>query len=127
MLLEGGLSSVVDKHSYHVGPVFETTGPHGDEVPRPRQPALPPIVVQVDSDTDYIPNLFGNYSENSVPEVRQISPPRWFLAYYRNGRGNFILASWYLFKEIGTIPEGNFKKYGKGVLVRAKDITQARM
>ncbi|MPC69763.1 hypothetical protein E2C01_063994 [Portunus trituberculatus] len=49
-----------------------------------------------------------------TPEVRQISPLRWFLAYYRNGRGNFIHA-----KEISTIPEGNLKKYGNGVLVRA--------
>ncbi|MPC95978.1 hypothetical protein E2C01_091211 [Portunus trituberculatus] len=29
-----------------------------------------------DSDTDYIPNLFDHYSENSVPKVRQIPPPR---------------------------------------------------
>ncbi|MPC91455.1 hypothetical protein E2C01_086493 [Portunus trituberculatus] len=65
--------------------------------------------------------------KNSVPEVRQIQPPRWFVAYYRNGRGNFIHASRYLAKEIGTIPEGNLKKYGKGVLMRANDITQARM
>ncbi|MPD05306.1 hypothetical protein E2C01_101041 [Portunus trituberculatus] len=50
-----------------------------------------------DSDTDYIPNLLDNHSENSVPEVRQTPPPRWFVAYYRNGR--------YLAKEIGTIPE----------------------
>ncbi|MPC98724.1 hypothetical protein E2C01_094105 [Portunus trituberculatus] len=49
------------------------------------------------------------------------------MAYYRNGRGNFIHASRYLAKEISTISEGNLKKYGKGVLVRAKDITQARM
>ncbi|MPC81470.1 hypothetical protein E2C01_076087 [Portunus trituberculatus] len=98
-----------------------------------------------DSDTDYIPNLFDHHSENSVFEVRQIPPPRWFVAYYRNGRGNFIPpprwfvayyrngrgnfihASQYLAKEIGTIPEGNLKKYGKGVLVRAKDTMQARM
>ncbi|MPC51531.1 hypothetical protein E2C01_045380 [Portunus trituberculatus] len=80
-----------------------------------------------DSDMDYIPNLFDHHLENSVPEVRQIPPPRWFVAYYINGRGNFIRASWYLAKEISTIPEGNLKKYGKGVLVRAKDITQARM
>ncbi|MPC25494.1 hypothetical protein E2C01_018611 [Portunus trituberculatus] len=51
-------------------------------------------------------------------QVHQIPPPRWFVAYYRNGHGNFIHASWYLAKEIGTIPEGNLKKYGKGVLVR---------
>ncbi|MPD05299.1 hypothetical protein E2C01_101034 [Portunus trituberculatus] len=80
-----------------------------------------------DSNTDYIPNLFDNHSVNSVPEVRQILPPRWFVAYYRNGRGNFIHGSRYLVKEIGTIPEGNLKKYRKGVLVQAKDIMQARM
>ncbi|MPC48003.1 hypothetical protein E2C01_041767 [Portunus trituberculatus] len=49
MLWEGGLSSVVDKHSYHVGPFFKTIGPRGDEVPRPRQPALALIVVPVGS------------------------------------------------------------------------------
>ncbi|MPC72949.1 hypothetical protein E2C01_067263 [Portunus trituberculatus] len=76
---------------------------------------------------DYIPNVFKNYLENSVPEIRQIPLPRWFVPYYRNGRKNFIQASRYLTKEIGTIPEGNLKKYGKGLLVRAKDITQARM
>ncbi|MPC96705.1 hypothetical protein E2C01_091980 [Portunus trituberculatus] len=76
---------------------------------------------------NYIPNVLESYLESSVPEVRYIPPPRWFVAYYRNGRGNFIHASRYLSKEIGTIPEGNLKKYGKGVLVRAKDITQTRM
>ncbi|MPC60417.1 hypothetical protein E2C01_054460 [Portunus trituberculatus] len=80
-----------------------------------------------DSDTDYIPNIFDHHSENLVPEVRQIPPTRWFVAYYRNGCGNFIHASRYLAKEIGTIPEGNLKKYGNGVLVQAKDIMQARM
>ncbi|MPC61454.1 hypothetical protein E2C01_055525 [Portunus trituberculatus] len=64
-----------------------------------------------DSDMDYIPNIFNNHLENSVPEVRQISPPRWFVAYYRNGRGNFIHVSWYLAKEIGTIPEGQLKTH----------------
>ncbi|MPC67265.1 hypothetical protein E2C01_061438 [Portunus trituberculatus] len=70
-----------------------------------------------DSDMDYIPNVFDNYLENSVPEVCQIPPSRWFVVYYRNGRGNFIHASQYLAKEIGMIPEGNLKKYSKGVLV----------
>ncbi|MPC76887.1 hypothetical protein E2C01_071322 [Portunus trituberculatus] len=47
MLWDRDLSSVVDKHSYHVRPFFKRTGLHGDEVPRPRQPALSPIVVPV--------------------------------------------------------------------------------
>ncbi|MPC28640.1 hypothetical protein E2C01_021849 [Portunus trituberculatus] len=66
----------------------------------------------VDSDMDYIPNIFDNHLENSVPKRHQIPPSRWFVAYYRNGRGNFIHTSRYLAKEIGTIPEGNLKKYG---------------
>ncbi|MPC36124.1 hypothetical protein E2C01_029572 [Portunus trituberculatus] len=64
-----------------------------------------------DSDMDYIPNVFDNHLEFSIPEVRQMPPLRWFLVYYRNGRCNFIYASRYLAKEIGTIPEGNLKKY----------------
>ncbi|MPC95359.1 hypothetical protein E2C01_090566 [Portunus trituberculatus] len=76
---------------------------------------------------DYIPNVFESYLENSVPKIRHIPLPGWFVVCYRNGRGNFIHASQYLSKVIGTIPEGNLKKYGKGVLVRAKDIIQARM
>ncbi|MPC71619.1 hypothetical protein E2C01_065903 [Portunus trituberculatus] len=80
-----------------------------------------------DNDLDYIPNVFESYLENSVPEVRQIPPPRWFVAYYRNGRGNFIHAYRYLSKEIGTIPEGNQKKYGKGVLVRSRQYPRYRL
>jgi len=80
-----------------------------------------------DDDKDYVPNLFEDANVESAPRVRQIPPPHWFVAYYRNGRGNFIHAARYLAKEIGTIPEGNLKKYGKGVLVKAKDITQAIM
>ncbi|MPC92283.1 hypothetical protein E2C01_087362 [Portunus trituberculatus] len=80
-----------------------------------------------DSDTDYIPNLFDHHLENSVSEVRQIPLPRWLVAYFRNERGNFIHASRYLAKKIGTITEGNLKMYCKGVLMRDKYITQAKM
>ncbi|MPC57029.1 hypothetical protein E2C01_050996 [Portunus trituberculatus] len=56
-----------------------------------------------DIDVEHILNIFDNHLENSVPKAHQIPPPRWFVAYYRNGRGNFIHASWYLAEEIGTI------------------------
>ncbi|MPC46812.1 hypothetical protein E2C01_040541 [Portunus trituberculatus] len=81
-----------------------------------------------DSDTDYIPNFFDHHSEKLVPEVCQIPPPRWFVAYYRNGRGNFIYASRYLAKEIGMIPEGNLKNLGSArreLLYCQKDGTSA--
>ncbi|KAK3886980.1 hypothetical protein Pcinc_008862 [Petrolisthes cinctipes] len=62
-----------------------------------------------------------------VPKERRVPTPFWFVAYYREGRGNIIHASRYLEKQIGLLPMGHIKKYGKGVLIRAKDLTQAMM
>ncbi|MPC19959.1 hypothetical protein E2C01_012888 [Portunus trituberculatus] len=72
--LGGGLSSVMDKHSYYVGPFFKATGPHGDEVPRPRQPALSSIVVPVGSreEADLARETSSsglNREEDSPPQV----------------------------------------------------------
>lgn len=39
----GGLSSVVDKLSHHEGYFLKRVVPLGDEVPRPRRPALGPL------------------------------------------------------------------------------------
>ncbi|KAK3896292.1 hypothetical protein Pcinc_000036 [Petrolisthes cinctipes] len=80
----------------------------------------------VDSDNDYCPNIFEDSVEH-VPKVRWVPTPFWFVAYYREGRGNLIHASRYLEKEIGLLPMCHIKKYGKGVLIRAKDLTQAMM
>ena len=79
-----------------------------------------------ETDDDYVPNIFADAKE-TTPRVRQVPTPRWFVAYYRNGRGNFIHTTRYLTKEIGLIPQDNLKKYGKGVLIKAKDLTQANM
>ena len=80
-----------------------------------------------DDDMDYVPNDFEDSLTDQSPREQQSPPPRWFVAYYRDGRGNFIHAARYLAKEIGKIPDENIKKYGKGVLVRAKDTTQSMM
>ena len=45
---EGGLSTVVGKLSNPWGQLFKTSCPVGDEVPRPRRPALVPPVSPVD-------------------------------------------------------------------------------
>ena len=76
---------------------------------------------------DYVPNIFEEALGGQSPRASEVHLPRWFLAHYRDGRGNFIRAARYLAKEIGTIPDANLKKYGKGVLVMAKDVTQAKM
>ena len=48
-------------------------------------------------------------------------------AYYRNGRGNFIQATRYLHTEVAPFPRENVKNYGKGLLIKAKDLTPAKM
>lgn len=79
-----------------------------------------------DSESDYIPNVFEN-AKDHAPKVRRVPTPYWFVGYYRDGQGNFLHAARYLETEVGVIPEGHLKKYGKGVLVHAKDLTQAMM
>ena len=80
-----------------------------------------------DDENDYVPNLFEEALLEPAPKPKHASPPIWFVAYYRNGHGNFIHASRHLAKEIGTIPRENLKKYGKGVLIRVEDVTQGKM
>ena len=80
-----------------------------------------------ESDVDYVPNIFEQALKDSSPKIREAPIPRWFVGDYRDGTGNFIRASRYLNKEIGHIPPQNLKKYGKGVLIKAKDLTQAKM
>ena len=81
----------------------------------------------VESDNDYIPNIFERAADATSPNDGQAPTPRWFVAYYRNGRGNFIHAYRFLVQEFGSIPRESVRKYGKGLLIKAKDLTQARM
>ena len=79
------------------------------------------------TDSDYIPNVFESTAAATPPAHGPAPTPRWFVAYYRNGRGNFIHAFKFLLKEFGSIPRESIRKYGKGLLIKAKDLTQARM
>ena len=80
-----------------------------------------------ESDSDYVPNIFERAAEEASLEILQSPIPRWFVAYYRNARGNYIRASRFLQQEFGTIPRENVRRYGKGLLIRVKDLTQPRM
>ena len=80
-----------------------------------------------ESEHDYVPNVFERAAEEASQGVRPVPTPRWFLAYYRGGRGNFIHASRFVDKEFGIVPRENIRKYGKGLLIKAKDLTQAKM
>ncbi|MPC83436.1 hypothetical protein E2C01_078147 [Portunus trituberculatus] len=57
---------------HHVGPFFKTIGPHGDEVPRPRQPALAPIVVPVVSHE--VADLAHETSSSGLSRKKDSSP-----------------------------------------------------
>ena len=80
-----------------------------------------------ESDSDYVPNIFKRDAEEASPKVREAPTHRWFVAYYRNNQGNYICASRFRQQEFGTIPQENVCRYGKRLLIRAKDLTQARM
>ncbi|KAG0716930.1 hypothetical protein GWK47_008474 [Chionoecetes opilio] len=69
-----------------------------------------------DGPDDYIPNTFEK-TTTSTPPVRHSPTPSWYVAYYKESGGNFFLAARYIEKEIGMIPEGNLKRYGRGVLI----------
>ena len=60
-----------------------------------------------DSDDDYCPNIFS--AEGESRRARKVPTPKWFVCFYRNGRGNFFHAARYLEKEIGRIKEGHLK------------------
>lgn len=79
-----------------------------------------------DHENIYCPNVFDDAAE-AFPRVHRAPIPKWFVAYYRDGHSNFIHAIRYLEREIRVIPEGQLKRYGKCVLIRAKYQTQAMM
>ena len=72
---EGGLSTVVGKHSIPRGLFFKTSSPVGDEVPRPRRPALGPYVCPVGGSSWPLgPNqiyylLMGKLKTSKTPRV----------------------------------------------------------
>lgn len=114
-------TSSIETHSpYEAKQTFQVTG---SKV----QAELIPSRNVADGPENYIPNVFEDAATEEVSRTPQVPTPFWYVAYYREGRGNYVLAYRYLQKEIGSIPENHLKKYGKGLLIRAKDLTQAKM
>ena len=56
-----------------------------------------------ESDLDYVRNNLQRTTEKASSEVGQAPTLPWIVAYYRNGRGNFIHATRYLYEEVGHI------------------------
>ena len=79
----------------------------------------------LDEDLDFVPNLFD---EPEIAPIRREAPiMTWHVATYKDGRSNFIKAAESLQKKIGNIPQGNLKKYGPNLLIKAGNLTQASL
>ena len=77
-----------------------------------------------DDEYDYIPKKFV---KSCHTEMRQTPTLTWHVATYKEGRENFILGSEFIERKIGNIPQGNIKRYGKNILIKAGNKTQAAL
>lgn len=80
----------------------------------------------VEEDSDYIPKLFGDKVQ-AKQVVREQLPPTWFVASYKDKQDNSLKGLQCLERYVGVIPKDNFKKYGRSLLIQAKDNLQAIM
>ena len=51
--------------------------------------------------------------------------PMWHVASFKEGESNLIKAWDSLEEQVGCIPEGNLKRYGKNILIKAANKSQA--
>ena len=58
---------------------------------------------------------------------RRMEIPMWHVITYKEGKSNLIRAWEELQNQVGGIPENNLKRYGRNLLVRAVDKSQAKM
>ena len=73
---------------------------------------------------DFVPPSF-------IPEeerVERVLPiPTWHVAFYKEGKDNMIRAAESIQKKVGNIPRGNLKRYGRNLLIKAGNKTQAAL
>ena len=73
---------------------------------------------------DFVPPTFVPLEER----VERILPiPTWHVAFYKDGRENLIRGAETIQKKVGNIPRGNLKRYGKSLLIKAGNTTQAAL
>ena len=72
---------------------------------------------------DFIPNK----EERPDPCNRLFPTPVWHVANYKEGYANIIKAAECIENKVGSIPKGNLKKYGKNILIKAGNETQAAL
>ena len=75
---------------------------------------------------DFIPEDLG-YSDETVEIDRTPPLPIWYVAAYREGMESIVGASQCIQRKVGKIPFDNLKRYGKNILIKAGDETQAEL
>ena len=53
--------------------------------------------------------------------------PVWFVATYKNEKENYVKATDTLHRALNGIPSNNIKKYGKNILIKAKNSIQSKL
>ena len=77
-----------------------------------------------DDKFDFVPD----YSVPVEEEKERILPlPTWHVASYKEGRENLIRGAETIQKKVGNIPRGHLKRYGKALLIKAGNETQAAL
>ena len=78
-----------------------------------------------DDDSDYIPADF----DTAVSKKTAKDPPNllWHVATFKEGKDNMIKAAECIQRKVGKIPEENMKRYGNGILLKARNDTQAAL
>ena len=79
-----------------------------------------------EEDSDFIPTLYME-TGSIIQTPRQKPSPVWYVASYKEGRDNMVAGTKCLKRKFGFIPKGCIKKYGKGILIKADNKTQAAM
>ena len=74
---------------------------------------------------DFVPKNQDHSVDSSV--LREPPSLIWHVATYKDGRENFIKASESIRNKVGNVPQENIKRYGKNILIKAGNATQAAL
>ena len=77
-----------------------------------------------DEPFDFIPKEDFDSMDEDIA-TREPPLPLWHVATYKDGKENLIKASECIESKVGNIPEENLKRYGRNILIKAGNDTQA--
>ena len=78
-----------------------------------------------DEDGDFVPRLSRDKCVD--PASRKMQIPIWHVVAYKEGESNLVKARDSLEDTVGLIPDGNLRRYGKGLLIKAANKSQASL